>query len=245
MTALAMSHSAFLDAASRLVRRGHIFSPRRGFYVIVPTRFLKWKAPPPNWYLDALMKWAGRTYYVGLLKAAEFHGAAHQAVMEYQVVLDRQWKPIRSGRSRIAFYYRRDLDAVETGVEPRKTESGMMRISSRDLTALDLIRYPKASGGLDHAATVLRELGPDLDPQRLTDLAPAFERSIIQRLGHILSEFGFDEPSAALHQHLATGPMPWVELDPAINTDFIFGDAPVKDPRWRVIVRRPLQVDEQ
>nr|WP_245488732.1 type IV toxin-antitoxin system AbiEi family antitoxin [Rhizobium ruizarguesonis] len=32
------------------------------------------------------MRHEGNSYYVGLLKAAELHGATHQAVMEFQVV---------------------------------------------------------------------------------------------------------------------------------------------------------------
>ena len=76
MEALGVSHGAFLDAAARLAKRGHIFVPRRGYYVITPTRFVKWKAPPSGWYIDAMMKHADRPYYVGMLKAAELHGAA-------------------------------------------------------------------------------------------------------------------------------------------------------------------------
>ena len=42
--------------------------------------------PPPSWHIDALMTREQQSYYVGLLKAAELHGAGHQAVMEFQVV---------------------------------------------------------------------------------------------------------------------------------------------------------------
>jgi hypothetical protein len=76
-----------LDTAERQQKHGHLISPRRGFYVIVPPQFMSWGAPPPSWYIDALMYHEGRPYYVGLLKAAELHGATHQAMMEFQVVL--------------------------------------------------------------------------------------------------------------------------------------------------------------
>ena len=59
MEALGVSHGAFLDSAARLKKRGHVFAPRRGFYVITPTRYLKWGAPPPSWYIDAMMRDAG------------------------------------------------------------------------------------------------------------------------------------------------------------------------------------------
>lgn len=245
MEALGISHGAFLDAAARLAKRGHIFAPRRGFYVITPTRFLKWGAPPPGWYIDAMMEEAGRPYYVGLLKAAELHGAAHQAVMEFQVVTDRQWKPIRAGRSKIVFYFRRDLAAIESGIARRKTDTGSMQVSSPALTALDLLRYPKASGGLDHAASVLNELAPEIDPAQLGALAPAFERSVVQRLGYVLDQIGSAEKAQALDDYLANGNAPWVELEPGESNSAIGEDEIQRDRRWHVIVRRSLVVDEQ
>ena len=59
MAEIGVGHGAFLDAAERLQRRGHLISPRRGFYVIVPPRFLAWGAPPPSWYIDDLMRFEG------------------------------------------------------------------------------------------------------------------------------------------------------------------------------------------
>lgn len=126
-----------------------------------------------------MMKDAGRPYYVALLKAAELHGASHQAVMEFQVVTDRQWKPIRGGRSKLAFYFRKDIESVGQGVEQRKTDTGSMRVSSPALTALDLIRYTHTSGGVDHAASVLNELAVYIDPIEFDVLAPSFERSVV------------------------------------------------------------------
>ena len=38
-----------------------------------------------------------------------------------------------------------------------------MKVSSPALTALDLVRYPQASGGLDNVATVLSDLGDKID----------------------------------------------------------------------------------
>ena len=54
--ALGISRRAFLDAAERQQRRGHLIRPRSGFYVIVPPQNLAQGAPPPSWYIDALMR---------------------------------------------------------------------------------------------------------------------------------------------------------------------------------------------
>ena len=245
MEALGVSHGAFLDAAARLKKRRHIFAPRRGFYVITPTRYLKWGAPPPSWYIDAMMKNAGRPYYVALLKAAELQGAAHQAVMEFQVVTDRQWKPIRAGRSKLAFYFRKDMESVEQGIELRKTDTGSMRMSSPALTALDLVRYPHASGGISHTASVLNELSTQIDPKRLDALLPPFERSIVQRLGYLLDFLGQEELAACLERHLYRGNAPWMELEPREAGVITASQERERNSRWKIIVRRPIEVDEQ
>ncbi len=242
--ALGVSHGAFLDAAARLRARGHIFAPRRGFYVITPARFLKWGAPPPSWYVDAMMTDAKRPYYVALLKASELHGAAHQAVMEFQVITDRQWKPIRAGRSRLAFYFRKDIEDIEQGIENRKTETGSMRLSSPALTALDLVRYPHASGGIDHAATVLSELAGRIDPERLDALAPKFERSVVQRLGYLLDHLNREEIASRLEKHVRTRNVPWVELRQGEVNSIARNDKCERSGRWHVIVRQPVEVDD-
>ncbi len=143
---LGSSRGAFLDAAERLQRRGQLVNPKQGFYVVVPPQFLSWGAPPPSWYVDDLMRREEHPYYVGLLAAATLHGATHHAVMEFQVVTDKKLAELLVGRSRIAFYYRKDMAAVAAGIEGHKTETGRMKVSSVELTVLDLLRYPRAGG---------------------------------------------------------------------------------------------------
>jgi hypothetical protein len=123
IAALGLTEGAFPKAAARLQRRGLLLNPRQGFYVAVPPQYLSWGAPPPPWYIDVLMRHEGRPYYVGLLKAAELHGATHHAVMEFQVVTDRLPK-IRGGRSFITFHYRKDLKAVERRRPPAQDRHG-------------------------------------------------------------------------------------------------------------------------
>lgn len=242
--ALGISHGAFLDAAERLQRQGQLIKLRRGFYLIVPPQFRTFGAPPPSWYIDDLMEHIGERYYVGLLKAAELHGASHQAVMEFQVVTGRQLKPISAGRSRVLFYFRKDLAAVMDATEPCKTDSGRMWISSPELTAWDLLRYPQASGGLDATATILAELGAKLRGEALAALSPAFERTVLQRLGYLLELAGHAPKARALLPLIAREPPPWVELDPAdaSNPDFAPSHAN-RDARWRVVVRREPEID--
>ena len=244
--ALGIGAGALLDAAERQQKRKHLIRPRRGFYVIVPPQFHGWGAPPPSWYIDELMAHSNRPYYVGLLTAAELHGASHQAVMEFQVITDRQLGAIRAGRSNIVFRYRKDMEGVADGIEQRNTDSGHMKISGVELTALDLLRYPRETGGLDHIATVVVDLGPRIDPDKLAALSGAFERSVVQRLGHLLERLGYRERIDELHDALTRGgEMFWVELDPQEGADRDFLSAVVeRDERWRVKVRRPPEPDK-
>jgi predicted transcriptional regulator of viral defense system len=246
IAALGLSEGAFLKAAARLQRRGLLLNPRQGFYVAVPPQYLSWGAPPPAWYVDALMHHEGRPYYVGLLKAAELHGATHQAVMEFQVVTDRQLPKIRAGRSFITFHYRKDLKAVRDGVGPHKTDTGSMMVSSPELTALDLVRYSRAAGGLDAVATILVDLGETLDGARLAALAAHFERAVAQRLGYLLERLGHGVRAELLHEALvAQGRVPWTALEPPKRGPIRPAQSPVeRNERWHVTIRRHPDIDQ-
>ncbi len=243
--ALGIGHGAFLDAAERLQRREAVLNPRQGFYVVVPPQYASWGAPPPAWYIDALMGHEDQPYYVGLLKAAELHGATHQAVMEFQVVTAKRVPRIRAGRSLIVFYFRKDMKAVTAGVQDRKTDTGKMKISSAALTALDLVRYPQASGGIDIVASVLSDFGRQIDPEQLAALSAVVERPVVQRLGYLLDHLGHDSLTGPMLESLrARGSLPWTELDRQRAQDPDFAPEPrQRDLRWRIVVRRAPQVD--
>ena len=185
------------------------------------------------------------TYYVGLLKAAELHGATHQAVMEFQVVCAKRLPEIRAGRNRIVFYFRRNMTALAEGVEGHKTDAGAMGVSSAELTALDLLRYPQASGSLDSVATVLSDLGENIEPERLASLSMAFERPVVQRLGHLLGHIGLGDLAGPMRERLLSqGALRWNELDPLEARDPDFASNPlVRDANWKVVVRRLPEPD--
>jgi len=244
--ALGVGRGAFLDAAERLQRRHHLLNPRQDFYVVVPPQFASWGAPPPPWYIDALMRHIGEPYYVALLKAAELHGATHQAVMEFQVVAGKRLPKIRAGRNLIVFYYRKDMAAIAAGIEERKTDTGKMQVSSAALTALDLLRYPRAAGGLDNVATVLADLAERIDGVQLAALSAAAERPVVQRLGYLLDRLGHGLRAEAMHTAIMDrGAAKWTELDRKEAEDPDFAP-PVQErnERWRIVVRRVPELDE-
>jgi predicted transcriptional regulator of viral defense system len=244
--ALRIKDATFLKGAERLQSKHQLLNPRHGFYVVVPPQYLTWGAPPPAWYIDNLMGHEGRPYYVGLLKAAELHGATHHAVMEFQVITNKQYPKIRAGRSLIAFYFRKDIQSVLSGLESHKTDTGSMKISSIELTALDLLRYLHVVGGIDTVATVLSDIGSRIDGGKLAALAAHFERAPIQRLGYLLDRLGHPNVAEQLRSYLfAKLPVPWIQLEPKSRKQPISQDKPIeRNERWHVIVYRHPEVDE-
>ncbi len=244
--ALGTNRGAFLDAAQRLQRRGLLITPRKGFYVAVPPQFAAWGAPPPSWYVDALMQREQQPYYVGLLKAAELHGASHQAVMEFQIVTGKRMPKISAGRNLIVSYYRKDMASIAEGIEDAKTETGRMKVSSPALTALDLMRYGQGSAGIDNVSTVLSDLGHRIDGDQLGYLSLSFEKPVVQRLGYMLDALDRRSITRKMHDMLMSrGRPPWTELDRAEARDPFFAIDPVeRDQRWRVAVRRRPEVEE-
>ena len=60
------------------------------------------------------------------------------------------------------------MAVILAGVESHKTDTGSMKVSSVELTALDLLRYLHVVGGIDSVATVLTDWAPRLDAGKLS-----------------------------------------------------------------------------
>ena len=109
------------------------------------------------------------------------------------------------------------------GVEDRKTDTGTMKISSAPLAALDLLRYPQASGGFDNVATDLAELAPAIEPDELASLCTRVERSVVQRLSYLPDWLGADRLAQPVLEALRSkAPPRWIHRreSPATRTSF-------------------------
>lgn len=182
------SEIAVKRSLNRLSVKGEIVSIYKGYYLIISSQYASRGILPPTIYIDALMKYLNRPYYMGLLNAAALHGASHQQPQEFFVFTN--FPVLRdTKRKGILVNYISIKNFPEKLLEERKTESGYLKISSPELTAIDLINFEKRVGGLDRVSTVLNELSDEIKPEKFN---PAFLKVVssvsVQRLGYILDK---------------------------------------------------------
>ena len=208
----------------------------RGFHLVLPPEYRSLGCLPPLWFIDDLAGFHGQPYYVALLSAAELHGAAHQRPQTFQVMLPRPQRPITCGGVRIDFAMRGNLEHAPVVV--RNTPKGIVRIASPELTAFELVGYPRHGGGMDNVATVLSELAESLDPAMLAAAAPLSPLPWAQRLGFLLDHVGFGSVSDELAAWVFARSPDDCALDPRRPT----GGA-LRDSRWKLIVNAEVEVE--
>lgn len=185
LNALSTSESKLYKSISRLKKKGEVISPIKGLYIIIPPENLLLGCIPESQLIPLLMEHLHIRYYVALLSAAKYHGAAHQTPMELQIITDKRLRDINCGNVRIVFIYKKSLDHLPTINFPSKT--GYIKVSSPEVTTMDLFLYPDKAVGLNNIATILSELIEKIDPMRLIDIANiSKQKAWIQRLGYIL-----------------------------------------------------------
>lgn len=173
-------------ALHRQREKGRIVSPWRNFYMIIPEEYSLNGQVPAHLYIERLMSYLGKDYYVCLLNAAALHGASHQAVMTFSVMTSAP--AIRSGVKnglQMNFYSRKRMPMQY--VVRRKAKTGFYNVSSPELTALDLVANQEHVGGLNRVAVVLGELAESMDAGKMdVELMGFFSVADVQRLGYIL-----------------------------------------------------------
>lgn len=239
---LPISNQAMQNSLSRLTDRGVIVSPWQNFYVIVPTEYKLKGVVPPTFYIDRLMFFLGRDYYISLLSAAELNGASHQKAMLFQVTVNGT--PIRSGvknGTNVEFTLRQSLPHAFIGQV--KTQAGYMKVSCPELTALDIIAEEQKIGGLSRAAEVLVELSENTRwNKNKLPLLEYFSTPTIQRLGFLLEQLGEYRQADDLFTLVKqTGKT--LRKTPLKSSAVISSDTSA-DNRWKVIENYKIEIDE-
>ena len=183
-TNLGMNKNTMSASLSRLAKKKRVKMIRRGFGVILEISGIE---PHPSYYIEAMMNHLGVKYYVGLLTSAAYWGAGHQSSMSYQIVVNRPVFKISFKKNRIEFVTKKET-FPEKGIQRVAGIGGYFKISSPELTAVDLIRFPKKSGHLNNIATVLKNLASKWDGRTMFSLCldSSVPSVTLQRLGYLL-----------------------------------------------------------
>ena len=198
--ALGVSADAAKLALNRLKKQGLVAMPYRSFYVIVPPEYRSLHCLPADQFIPALMKRLGLPYYAGLLSAAQYYGAAHQRPQQFQVMTEKNRRPIKCGAVQVAFIARTRTNDVP--VRKLNTPRGTIAVSTPEATAIDLAGYPHHAGGIDQAATVIGELAEQIDPALLAAAAQTAPVPWAQRLGYLLELTGAADKAPALKAYV-------------------------------------------
>jgi predicted transcriptional regulator of viral defense system len=183
-TSLGMNKNTVSASLSRLGKKKRVKMVKRGFGIILNVGGVE---PHPSFYIDAMMKHLGVQYYVGLLAAAAHWGAGHQSSMTYHVVANKSVFKISFEKLRMEFVTKRET-FTDHGVKKVAVVGGYYKISSPELTALDVVRFAKKSGHLNNVATILKDLSQKWDGRAMFSLChdPLIPSVTLQRLGFIL-----------------------------------------------------------
>ncbi|WP_193188974.1 type IV toxin-antitoxin system AbiEi family antitoxin domain-containing protein [Nisaea sediminum] len=227
---LNLNEVAARKALARLSKRGEIASPARGFYIVVPPEYRRLGSLPADQFIPDLMQHVRQPYYVGLLSAAEYHGAAHQRPQTFQVMVEKNRRPIACGKVKVNFIARKNLKEVPV-VNSFSTQRGPIRVASVEATALDIVGYPQHAGGLDNIATILEELSEKLDPQKLVEAAKSAPISWAQRLGYLLEHVGAEGVTGLLQDYVRTHAKQYTPLLPS-SDDPEAG----RDKTWKIVI---------
>ena len=185
-TGMYSSEQILQNELYRLCSNKTIASVYRGFYVIIPVQYVLRGSVPATYYIDQLMAYLSKPYYVCMLSAAELLGAAHQRPQQFSVMTTFPKRRVVSTRNVIIdWFYREGLP--EDALITKNTETGTIRISNPLLTAADLVQYQQHVGGLSLVATILEELSEHINiKSQFASLASFVKKVTWQRLGYIL-----------------------------------------------------------
>jgi len=219
----------------RLREKGEILNVRRGFYTVIPDEYRNMGALPVELYIDDLMKYLDRKYYVGLYSAAMLHGAAHQQPQEYYVVTDTP-KLRKISKERLVINFSEKRKFPDYGIEEKKTETGYLKVSNAALTFFDLIYFEKILGGMNRIITILDELQSGIGVAKFKEsLRNDLPLTVLQRSGYILEHvFSNEDLSGILEKKLKGKNIRSTPLSTCGK------DAGKTDPKWKVMVNQDI-----
>ncbi|GHT87732.1 hypothetical protein AGMMS49543_24450 [Betaproteobacteria bacterium] len=182
-------------ALYRQQQRGRLVHLSRGsgHWLIVPLQHSTTGAPPlESWLNRYLQKMLKIPYYVGLLSAAETYGSSPYAVMVTQVMVKEKRRPVFVGRYELQFHTRINIEQMPT--QWHETPDGRFKVSTPELTVLDIIQCASRLGGMARVHEVLRGLWSSCTPDGFAQTLDALQGiPLAQRLGTLMSLDGQEQ----------------------------------------------------
>lgn len=231
------SKQAIRKKISRLKADNKIATIRKDFYIVLPPEYAEKGTLPVYLYIDDLMEYLKKDYYICLYSAAALYGAAHQQPMECQIIVQKPIRDFVAGDMKINFFSRKTWE--QNSVEKKKSAAGYFNVSSPELTALDLMSFNGKIGGMSRIVTVLEELIEEMKSPQLYKVASSYpQSSALQRLGYLFDKvFGRDDLARAIQRALKGRAMQNIILSIS---------APKKgriDKKWKVDVNVEIESD--
>ncbi len=247
LRALDSSPEAFSAAATRLIRKQRLISPRQGFFLILRPEDRMVGAPDPVRWIDPLMKYLGIDYRISLLRAAAFHGSTHQAAMIFQVIAPQQLRNFDIGRYRIQFVYQAPAAFAQINqpdwLGQIKSEAGFAKVAGVELTLLDVARYFHKAAGINGVAQIVKDLGAKARPRRLAKAAEHYENASVRRLGYLLDHANHARQAGAL-EPFARQAKSMKLLDPSIKPLLeSLVELHEKDAKWKLVINESVETD--
>lgn len=225
-----ISDKAIFQALLRLKRKGKITQIRREFYLIIPIQYSAQGFLPTTLFLDDMMLFLRRHYYLALFSAAAVHGVAHQQPMISQVIVHKPaLRTIRNQKLCIKFYTKSTW--ITKGLTQKKTDAGYFWVSTPELTALDLVQYHKKNGGLNRVLLILEELVDSINPSKIVKLLESTPVPTIQRFGYLLDFLEECNITDKVYRFLRGQKLLKIPL--SLSHKYVNDDV---DNRWNVII---------
>lgn len=237
LVALNTSNATLLSAIKRLKKQGRITSPAKQFYLIIPPEYYHLGSLPAEAFLPHLMKFWGMEYYACLLTAAEYYGAAHQRPQRYQVMTNRYKPNLICGKVSIQFIQKQDISHIP--IKTINTRYSILQLSTPEMTAIDLVSYPKHSGGLNNIATILSELVESIDLEELAATSKQYaSTSSLQKLGYLFEFIGNTNCANVIKNILAERSSQFIPLSPKHTLE-----NSQKNYNWKLYINFNIEVD--
>lgn len=238
LSALHLNQNQFQLQIFRLHKKKTIRNLGHGFFMIIPPEYHHLGSLPPHWIIDPLMKYLNRDYYIGLLSAASLYGATEQQPMTFQVITNKQMRSIDLERGGFEFHCNRNCALASK--EQITAPTGYAKISTKEQTLVDLVRFHQVCGYMSNVATIIRELGESCKSEALILVVKSEKtKSTLQRLGYILELVGLSDLANVVEHELAQRQV----YETLLRPDFHVREGK-RVNRWKIILNDTLEIDE-